>query len=147
MAAPSKLTPDRSDRLCKAIADGNYYETACALAGIQYATFRLWMCAGEEAKSGPKRAFFEAVTRAQAEAEERVVALWQARIPEDWQAARDFLARRHPERWGPNEKHRLDQNITLDVGTLSDADLLAVATGTPIAAIAGVGRAGAASEG
>jgi hypothetical protein len=30
----------------------------------------------------------------------RLVALWQQHIPENWQAARDFLERRFPQRWG-----------------------------------------------
>lgn len=100
MAAPTKLSPGVQETICKTIAAGNYREPACALAGIGLTTFHRWMAEGEQAKSGAKREFWEAVTRAEAEAEERVVALWQARIPDDWQAARDFLARRHPERWG-----------------------------------------------
>ena len=43
--------------------------------------------------------FLEAVAQAEAEAEVRMIAQWQAHIPRDWRAARDFLARRYPERW------------------------------------------------
>lgn len=107
MAAPTKLTPDVQERLLGAIASGNYYETACALAGIHYGTMRQWLIDGKQARSGPKREFYEAVTRAEAEAESRVVAMWQAKMPEDWQAARDFLARRHADRWGPKDKHQI----------------------------------------
>jgi hypothetical protein len=37
----------------------------------------------------------------------RALASWQAAIPGDWRAARDFLARRHPDRWGSRERHEL----------------------------------------
>jgi len=32
-----------------------------------------------------------------------IVAQWRKQIPENWQAARDFLARRFPEHWAPKE--------------------------------------------
>ena len=40
MARPSKLTPEVTKRLTEAIRAGNYYEAACAYAGIHYSTFR-----------------------------------------------------------------------------------------------------------
>ena len=40
---------------------------------------------GESASSGEYFDFYEAIKRA--EAEVRVVALWQTKMPEDWQAA------------------------------------------------------------
>lgn len=55
---------------------------------------------GETAKSGKFREFFEAITRAEYEAEVRMVAQWQKHMPEDYRAIRDFLERRYPERWG-----------------------------------------------
>jgi hypothetical protein len=55
---------------------------------------------GEAAKSGKFREFFEAVTRAEYEAEVRMVAQWQKHMPGDYRAIRDFLERRYPERWG-----------------------------------------------
>lgn len=105
MAAPTKLTPKVQETICAAIADGNYYEPACALAGIDYATFRRWMAEGALAKTGAKREFCDAVTRAEADAETAIVAMWKKHMPEDWAACRDFLARRHPGRWGSRDKH------------------------------------------
>ncbi len=100
MARPSKLNPEITKRLTEAIRSGNYYEAACGYAGIHYSTFRKWMQKGETAKSGKFREFFEAVTRAEYEAEVRMVALWQKHMPEDYRAIRDFLERRYPDRWG-----------------------------------------------
>lgn len=113
MGRPSKLTPEVQERICSAIRAGNYYEAACAYAGIHYSTFRKWMQKGETAKSGKFREFFEAVTRAEYEAEVRMVAQWQKHMPEDYRAIRDFLERRYPERWG----RRLDlrQDIKQEV--------------------------------
>ena len=107
------MTPEVIKRLTEAIRAGNYYEAACGYAGIHYSTFRKWMQKGETAKSGKYREFFEAVTRAEYEAEVRMVAQWQKHMPEDYRAIRDFLERRYPERWG----RRLDvkQDIKQEV--------------------------------
>jgi transposase len=104
---PSKLTPEVKKRLLDAIRAGNYFEPACVYAGITYRTFRNWMERGEEAKSGEYFQFFHEVTRAEAEAEARMVAQWQAQVPNDWRAAKDFLARRYPDRWANRDKHEL----------------------------------------
>ena len=103
---PSKLTTAVKKKLIDAIAAGNYYEAACRYAGITFSTFRNWMNTGETAKTGQYLEFFDAVNEAEAQAEVRVVALWQQAIPGNPAAARDFLARRYPGRWGPKETHR-----------------------------------------
>jgi hypothetical protein len=117
---PTKLTPEVQGRIVQAVAAGNYYEAAAAYGGITYVTLTFWMNRGEaEAKrleesahakpkerEAPFLAFFNAIQEAEAKAEVRVVAQWQAQIPENWQAARDFLSRRYPERWG-RERHEV----------------------------------------
>lgn len=104
---PCKLTPEVQGRICDAIRAGNYYEAATAAAGVDYATFRRWLERGAKASGGPFREFCEAVQKAQADAEATVVAQWREQIPANWQAARDFLARRFPGRWGPKERHEI----------------------------------------
>lgn len=104
MGRPSKLTPKVQQKLVDAIKSGNYYDAACSYAGIDYSTFRRWMEKGEQQRKGKFRDFCEAIKKAEAEAEIRIVALWQKQIPENWQAARDFLERRYPERWGRKDK-------------------------------------------
>ena len=111
---PSKLTPERQKKLVDAIRAGNYYETACTYAGIEYQTFRNWMTAGEQATRGKYFGFFEAITRAEAEAESRAVALWQKAMPDDWRAAQMFLERRHPDRWGKQDKLKADVTATVN---------------------------------
>ena len=103
----SKLTPETQEMIVNAISDGNYYEAACRYAGVSYRTFRLWMTKGEEAQSGKFFQLFHAVRGAEAEAEVRAVEQWQSHMPDSWQASRDFLARRHPQRWMQKERHEL----------------------------------------
>lgn len=107
---PSKLTPETRKRLFDAIKAGCYYDVACRYAGISYATFRNWINKGEKSRSGEFFDFLEALKQAEAEAEVRMVMLWQSKMPEDWKAARDFLARRYPDRWGLKEKIDLEHS-------------------------------------
>ncbi len=103
---PTALTDDVQQHMVAAIEAGNYYEAACQRAGIGYGTFRQWMKWGDsQAKDRERyRQFRNAVLEAEGRAEVRIVAQWQQQIPENWQAARDFLARRFPERWANREK-------------------------------------------
>jgi hypothetical protein len=100
MARPTKLTPELQEKICNAIRAGNYYEAACGFVGIHYSTFRRWMIQGENAKSGKYKEFFEAIKKAEHDAEVRLVAQWQKHMPDNWQAIATFLERRYPERWG-----------------------------------------------
>jgi len=110
MARPSKLTPEIQKKIIEAVKAGNYYEAACAYAGVSYSTLRGWIVKGEKAKSGKYLKFLEAVRQAEAEAEARIVLQWQKAMPEDWRAAQAFLERRYPERWGKKDivKHQGD---------------------------------------
>lgn len=129
MARPLKLEdPDCREKLLLAIRGGNYYEAACGFAGISYETLRRWRRRGEAeetrvAASGRRRVrkreaiFVELVADlrlAEAEAEIRMVNQWQRamQVPSHWQAIRDFLQRRHPDRWG---RQRIDLAIDEDV--------------------------------
>ena len=111
---PSKLTPEVKDKLVKAIAAGNYYEAACQFAGIDYRTFRNWMVAGEEAKSGEYFQFFQSIKKAEAQAEIRMVQEWQKHVPNNWQAIATFMERRYPDRWG--KRDRQDINLQGELG-------------------------------
>jgi hypothetical protein len=113
---PSKLTPEVQQRLCDAIAAGNYYQAACGYAGISYKVFREWMLKGEKARSGQFRDFRDAVTKAKTDAEVQVVAFWRAQLPSDWRACRDFLARRYPQRWGPMQRHEMKAKADVTSG-------------------------------
>ena len=104
MARPTKLSPEVQQKICDAIRAGNYLETAAVLAGVDPSSFRRWRAKGREARTGVFCAFCAAVDQAEAEAEAELVKMWRSACPETWQAVRDLLARRHPERWGPRER-------------------------------------------
>lgn len=121
---PSKLTPEVHERIVRSMRAGNYFETACRAAGISPATGYLWKAWGEgrEVKGRPKPrvlrpyvAFVDAVTRAEAHAEEQAAANWlkHARKAEDWRGEAEYLQRRHPDRWG---RQRVDVRHEGEVG-------------------------------
>lgn len=112
----TKLTSDLQQKLCAAIAAGNYYRPACKSVNLGYQTFRTWMKRGVEEEEGIYRDFRDAIVKAEADAELAVVALWQAQIPNNWAAARDFLARRFAARWGPDKS--LLREVAKDVKEL-----------------------------
>lgn len=110
---PSKLTEETTKKLVEAIESGNYMKAACAYAGIDYTTFRLWMKKGEKAKSGRYFNFFHTIKRAEQIAEVKMIEQWQRHMPENWQAIATFMERRYPDRWGRNM--RVNQNIQQEV--------------------------------
>lgn len=116
--AARKWNEKTRERILKAIRAGNYFRSACAYAGISHETFYRWLRRGRNAKSGEYRAFFEAVKEAEAAAEVAVVAVWKSAIPKDWRAARDFLARRWPERWSASRPVELEDD---ELGDPSEA--------------------------
>lgn len=105
---PSKLTEELKANLTKVIAAGNYYQAACDYVGISYSIFREWIVKGEQAKSGKYFDFSEAVKKAEAQAEIRMVQEWQKQMPENWQAIATFMERRYPDRWGRQDKSKLE---------------------------------------
>lgn len=111
----TKLTPAVQQRICDAIRAGNYLEAAAAYGGVEKSTIYKWLQRGESASAGIFFDFFHAVQAAQAEAEVRIVAQWQQQIPDNWQAARDFLARRFPDRWGPKDRREVEHGGTIGI--------------------------------
>lgn len=96
----SKLTKELIEEAAKYIRAGNY---ACVVAnylGIGESTWYRWLSEGEQAKSGLKREFWEAIKKAEAVPEIRNVNIIQQAAEENWQAAMTYLQRRFPERWG-----------------------------------------------
>jgi len=66
MARPTKLTPEVSEEICKALEDdGAFIETAAQAAGIDHSTLYRWLDRGLKGEE-PFAAFCEAVARARA---------------------------------------------------------------------------------
>lgn len=112
----SKLTEELESELARLISAGVYMRQACEFVGISEATVYNWMTRGSAeilrlendsklkplAKEAPYVAFFHRIKKSENASEIRAVMAWQSEIKEgDWRAAKEFLARRHPDRWSP----------------------------------------------
>jgi len=76
--------------------------------------------------------FFYTIERAKAEAEVELVEVWRSQAKENWQAARDLLARRYPERWGRTDKLRINLPDS-DLDSAIEKELARLATGGEVA--------------
>lgn len=106
---PSKLTPQTAAIIVRALQSGCYRETAAQHAGIGISTFYRWLEVGEadyEANiDSPHRELWDAIKKAEADAEVAAVALIRRAAGETWQAAAWLLERKNPGRWGRRERH------------------------------------------
>lgn len=98
------LTKQLMEDFATLVARGNYYVTACKALQIDYASFNRWMRMGKEHTEGIYRDFYLTVTKADAEAEVYAIEAWRQQFPKDWRAPKEFLARRHPDRWGERKQ-------------------------------------------
>src|SRR5215212_2644711 len=104
MARPTKLTPEREEKILTAIRAGNSVFVAAQRVGIDRSTFHRWMEQGDpkgrKRSDAPYRAFRSKVEEARAVAEVRDVTLTAKAAEHDWRAAAWRLERRAPERYG-----------------------------------------------
>lgn len=108
MARPSKLSPEVHERIVRGIRAGNYAEPAARAAGVSSSTYYRWLERGKDEKDGIYRDLYQAVRRAEAEAEVHAVAVIRKAMPDDWRAALAYLERRHPERWRRHQQLELE---------------------------------------
>ena len=135
----TKLTEEVQNEFTRLIAQGIFVRQACEFIGVSEQTIYNWMARGSTevlrlennprskllAKEEPFVEFFKAVKKAENTAEVRSVTQWQNAIRDgDWRAAKDFLARRYPDRWSPRieitgaEGAPVQVNMNVDVVTL-----------------------------
>lgn len=107
MSRPTLLTLEVQAAIVNAIERGHYRETAANLAGVTYRTLRNWEERGETGEA-PYAAFFQALKRAEAVAEDSLLQQIQKAQPaivgaqgaDLWQAKAWIMERRWPGRWG-----------------------------------------------
>lgn len=109
MGRPTKLTPATHAKIVQLMRDGNYFSTACQVAGIEVTTGHKWMAWGEGRDYGrnaelpkdlvPFQKFREAVIEAEGEAIAESVKHLRQAGDDDWRAAAEYLKRRRPEDW------------------------------------------------
>jgi transposase len=106
---PSKLTPELQDAICKYLKADNYFSTTCWAVGITPVTGYAWLKKGEKEKAGKYRDFYEAVMRAEAEAEILDIAcIKQGAL--NWQSKAWIRERRSRERWGRQQVEVIGPN-------------------------------------
>jgi transposase len=130
MGRPTKLNEHTHEAIVTAVRAGNYVETAAQAAGIDTATFYRWMERGEADIENdvdtPFRGFCEAVQKAKAESEKIDLDLIAKAAGEgNWQAAAWRLERRFKDKWGRNDKMKIEHagSIGRDVEVLTDEQL------------------------
>lgn len=105
-------------RVIEVLKKGVYFATACKAAGVSVSVARQWRWLGQHEvgfRAGDGKVtneghvwFAQEVERVLAEVEARVVEKWVAAASENWQAGRDYLARRLPQRWGNSERRQIE---------------------------------------
>lgn len=124
IGAPSKLAdPDTVQTFLATIADGNYRETACKLAGINRSTLKRWLDAAE---AGDARAiaFRNALEKAEAQAESETVCNVRnaSKLPQFWAAGMTWLERKSPDRWGRRQDDSSVPKVVVQIGA-RDSDV------------------------
>lgn len=103
----SKFTPETREVILEAVRQGNYYTTACALAGVHINTLYRWLKWGSEEERPGYKEFYEDIMTAEAEAEVSLVTVIRTAAEIDYRAGLELLRRRFPERWGARDKAEL----------------------------------------
>lgn len=100
------------DVIVEQLRIGNYFETACAVAGIDKTTGYLWLKKGAKQTRGAFRDFSNSVEKAQHEAEAVLVGRIVAHGKEQWQANAWMLERKFPEKYGQRIRLTIDRELT-----------------------------------
>lgn len=106
------------------IADGNYRETACKIAGISKQTFYNQLKRAEQGDEAAQ-AFVDALEKAEAYAEgEMVTAVRRAAQsgPQFWAAGMTYLERKAPDRWGRRQDDSNTPKVVVQIG-IRDSDV------------------------
>lgn len=109
MCRPTKLTSELTNQIVKALHLGAYVETACAAVGIHKDTYYDWLAKAERGSKQHKE-FSDAVQKAQAQAELRLLADIEQN-GDQWQRQAWKLERRFNERWGRKDKLEATLNV------------------------------------
>ena len=118
---PSDLSQDQVARLVEGLRRGNDPETVCHLCGVSPDLYDRWMQKGIEAKWGQYADFYRDMKTAEAEAERFAVEAWRDQFEKSWQACREFLKMRYPERWGGGDEKSEPLSIVLYLPEPTDA--------------------------
>lgn len=103
---PLKFNAEVMDVICKGVRLGLSYERAAESAGLGRTALSRWMAA--EAEGDLRfRGVSDALAKARAEGETRLIARVIKAGEEDWRAAAWILERRHPEHYARMERREV----------------------------------------
>jgi hypothetical protein len=113
MGRPTKLTDARHRKIVADIRAGNFAQIAAVASGITEQTYYNWLNRGQADLGSEEPSdhvsiyakFFEAVKRAEAEAEVKQLRAMQT--DDKWQRRAWWLERRFPKRWGQKQSLEL----------------------------------------
>ncbi len=129
--------PDTVQVFLAAIADGNYRETACRLAGISKQAFYNTL---KRAEAGEHSAmvFVDALEKAEATAENDLVRNVKAasKLPQFWAAGMTLLERKSPEKWGRRQDSNDSPRVLVQIGVSSGDVQVRIGESTPNSATA-----------
>lgn len=134
----SRLTDELKKEILLLVGSGLYLKQVCEYVGVSESTIYYWLQRGSKEilrlesnprskpleKEKPYVDFFYDMKRAENQSEVRAVSSWQTAMRDDWRAAREFLARRFPDRWSPRleitgaEGNPIELKMDVDVVTL-----------------------------
>lgn len=145
---PTKLTADVATAIVKAIRAGNYPEVAAACNGVSRSAYYEWMQRGDRAAEGDElfTEFADAVTRARAWAERKMVGIVRRDAAANPDSARWFLERSMPERWGRRDHVVVETRVQEELNEALDKlqrDLTPDAYAQVVRSLAGGDDAGA----
>lgn len=118
--AKSALTRELIDALCEIVSHGHFYTVACGILKVNYITFQRWMKVGkadiENSRVTLYAELYERIKQADTAAEAYVAEEWRKHFTRDYHAAKDFMARRWPERW--SERRIIDVQVDKELTKL-----------------------------
>lgn len=105
-------------RMLKAVADGNYLETACKIAGFAKQTLYDWKTYAKDGEIAAI-AIVDALEKAEAYAEGEMVNCVRGAAkagPQYWAAGMTYLERRQPDRWGKRQDDSNTPKVVVQIG-------------------------------
>jgi len=120
MGRPTKLDPERTERIVAAIAAGVSRSAAAEAAGIGRSTLMRWLAAARDGDAGYQD-FLDLVKKAEADAEVAMVKVVKSAAESGtWQAAAWWLERRRPKHFALKREVRAD--VTQKVAPMTEQE-------------------------
>lgn len=119
----TKLTIKIQNAICRHLKNGMSVKNSMKMVGIHESTFYGWMSRGEKETKGVYFEFCEAVEKAKAESEKKLVDIIRGAAEQgEWKPAAWMLERRFPDQWGRIDRLDISGKLKTedDTGPLTD---------------------------